>query len=137
MQRQFGRRPNVLDSANALRNKELAPRVGFEPTACRLTAEMIENLSALSGVAYEKSGAISPSLVAPTPAPTPAADTIPILRNSHTNLFNFRAHPASGASDTIEPQSPISMLRIADPKFCFPKIRRPDLQPESVQNPAP
>jgi len=31
----------------------LALRVGFEPTACRLTAEMIENLSALSGVAYE------------------------------------------------------------------------------------
>ena len=37
----------------------------------RLTAEMIQNLSALSGVAYEKLGAISPSLVAPTPAPTP------------------------------------------------------------------
>ncbi len=51
----------------------LAPRVGFEPTACRLTAEMIENLSALSGVAYEKLGAIFPSLVAPTPAPTPMA----------------------------------------------------------------
>src|SRR5437016_14114926 len=31
---------------------------------------MIENLSALSGVAYEKLGAIFPSLVAPTPAPT-------------------------------------------------------------------
>ena len=39
----------------------------------RLTAEMIENLSALSGVAYEKLGAIFPSLVAPTPAPTPMA----------------------------------------------------------------
>jgi hypothetical protein len=34
---------------------------------------MIENLSALSGVAYEKLGAIFPSLVAPTPAPTPMA----------------------------------------------------------------
>jgi hypothetical protein len=31
---------------------------------------MIENLSALSGVAYEKSGAIFPFLVAPKPAPT-------------------------------------------------------------------
>jgi len=31
---------------------------------------MIENLSALSGVAYEKLGAIFPSLVAPIPAPT-------------------------------------------------------------------
>jgi hypothetical protein len=37
----------------------------------RLTAEMNENLSVLSGVAYEKLGAIFPSLVAPTPAPTP------------------------------------------------------------------
>ncbi len=54
----------------ALTNGKLAPRVGFEPTASRLTAEMIENLSALSGVAYEKLGAIFPSLVAPTPAPT-------------------------------------------------------------------
>jgi hypothetical protein len=31
---------------------------------------MIENLSALSGVAYEKLGAIFPFLVAPNPAPT-------------------------------------------------------------------
>jgi len=36
----------------------------------RLTAEMIENLSALSGVAYENLGAIFPSLIAPKPAPT-------------------------------------------------------------------
>ena len=38
----------------------------------RLTAEMIENLSALSGVAYEKLGAVFPFLAAPKPAPTPA-----------------------------------------------------------------
>jgi hypothetical protein len=50
--------------------RELAPRGGFEPPTFRLTAERIENLSALSGVAYEKLGAIFPSLVAPTPAPT-------------------------------------------------------------------
>jgi hypothetical protein len=50
--------------------RELAPRGGFEPPTFRLTAEMIENLSALSGVAYEESGAIFPSVVAPTPAPT-------------------------------------------------------------------
>ena len=31
---------------------------------------MIENLSALSGVAYEKLGAIVPFFVAPNPAPT-------------------------------------------------------------------
>jgi hypothetical protein len=52
----------------------MAPRARFELATLRLTAEMIENLTALSGVAYEKSGAIFPSLVAPTPAPTPAAD---------------------------------------------------------------
>src|SRR5258708_39564998 len=40
--------------------KELAPRGGFEPPTFRLTAEMIENLTALSGVAYEKLGAIFP-----------------------------------------------------------------------------
>jgi len=37
----------------------------------RLTGECSKNLSALSGVAYEKLGAIFPSLVAPKPAPTP------------------------------------------------------------------
>jgi hypothetical protein len=50
--------------------KGLAPRGGFEPPTFRLTAEMTENLTALSGVAYENLGAIFPSLVAPTPAPT-------------------------------------------------------------------
>jgi hypothetical protein len=40
----------------------------------RLTAEMIENLSAASGLAYKKLRAIFPSLVAPAPAPTLAAD---------------------------------------------------------------
>ena len=52
----------------------LAPPARFGSTTLRLTAEMLKNLSALSGVAYEKLGAIFPSLVAPTPAPTPAAD---------------------------------------------------------------
>ncbi len=49
---------------------DLAPQARFELATLRLTAEMIENLSALSGVAYEQLGAIFPSLVAPTPAPT-------------------------------------------------------------------
>src|SRR5579864_2376747 len=49
----------------------LAPRARFELATLRLTAESIKNLSALSGVAYEKLGAIFPFLVAPTPAPTP------------------------------------------------------------------
>jgi hypothetical protein len=36
-------------------------------TTVLFTAEMIENQSALSGVAYEQLGAMFPSLVAPTP----------------------------------------------------------------------
>jgi len=48
----------------------MAPRARFELATLRLAAEMIENLSALSGVAYEKFGAIFPFLVAPNPAPT-------------------------------------------------------------------
>ncbi len=48
----------------------MALRARFELATLRLTAEMIENLSALSGVAYEKLGVIFPFLVAPTPAPT-------------------------------------------------------------------
>src|SRR6266446_6094544 len=53
-----------------LNAKGLAPRARFELATLRLTAEMIENLSALSGVAYEKLGASFPSLVAPASAPT-------------------------------------------------------------------
>lgn len=40
------------------------PRVGFDPTACQLTAEIVQNLSALPGVANEESGAIFASRVA-------------------------------------------------------------------------
>ena len=65
----FGRRPNDLRSFNSLRQIRLAPRVGFEPTASRLTAEQVKNLSAVSGVAYRKLGAILTSLAAPNPAP--------------------------------------------------------------------
>ena len=53
-----------------LNARDLAPRARFELATLRLTAEMIENLSALSGVAYEKLGAVFPFLVAPNPAPT-------------------------------------------------------------------
>ena len=45
------------------------PGLDSELAALRLTAEMIENLSALSGVGYKKIGAILPSLAAPNPAP--------------------------------------------------------------------
>jgi hypothetical protein len=54
---------------NSLSRKKLAPRVGFEPTACRLTAEEVKNLSAASGVAYIRLGAILTFLTAPNSAP--------------------------------------------------------------------
>ena len=38
-------------------------------TTLRLTAEAVKNLSAASGVAYRRFGAILTSLVAPNPAP--------------------------------------------------------------------
>jgi hypothetical protein len=47
----------------------MAPRARFELATLRLTAELTENLSALSGVACKKMGARLPSLVAPKPAP--------------------------------------------------------------------
>jgi hypothetical protein len=69
-------------SASHLRNV----KAGLEPATLRLTAEMIENLSALSGVAYEKLGAIFPSLVAPTPAPTAAADEKALSRKERMEV---------------------------------------------------
>ena len=39
-------------------------------TSIRLTAEVVKNLSVLSGVAYMHFGAILASLAAPNPAPT-------------------------------------------------------------------
>ena len=47
----------------------MAPRARFELATLRLTAEEIQNLSALSGVAYKKVGAVFPFLAAPNPAP--------------------------------------------------------------------
>ena len=47
----------------------MAPRARIELATLRLTAEEVQNLSALSGVAYRKLGAILCSLVAPNPAP--------------------------------------------------------------------
>ena len=49
-------------------NLELAPQARFELATLRLTAEVFENLCALSGVAYKKSGAILALLGAPNPA---------------------------------------------------------------------
>jgi len=47
----------------------MAPRARFELATLRLTAEVIQNLSAASGVAYMRLGAILASLAAPSPAP--------------------------------------------------------------------
>jgi hypothetical protein len=47
----------------------MAPRARFELATLRLTAEVVKNLSAASGVAYMKSGAILTLLAAPNPAP--------------------------------------------------------------------
>jgi hypothetical protein len=49
--------------------EEVAPRARFELATLPLTAEEVKNLSAASGVAYRKFGAILASLVAPKPAP--------------------------------------------------------------------
>ena len=69
----------------------------------RLTAEMIENLIALSGVAYEKLGAIFPSLVAPTPAPTAAAE--PDARLQQLLPFSLTAN-VYNKSDWITSSAP-------------------------------
>jgi hypothetical protein len=47
----------------------MAPRARFELATLRLTAEVAKNLSAASGVAYKKSGAIPASQAAPNHAP--------------------------------------------------------------------
>jgi hypothetical protein len=65
----FGRKPNALQSFNLLKTWRLAPWARFELATLRLTAESGKNLSALSGVAYTKLGAILTSLAAPNPAP--------------------------------------------------------------------
>ena len=54
---------------NRLNSKDLAPRARFELATLRSTAEVSKNLSAVSGVAYRKSGAILAYLIAPNPAP--------------------------------------------------------------------
>ena len=71
----FGKQNERMTFRKQFNFKKLAPRARFELATLRLTAEMIENLSALSGVAYEKLGAIFPFLVAPKPAPTPMHTT--------------------------------------------------------------
>jgi len=65
----------------------LAPRARFELATLRLTAEDAKNLSALSGVAYKKVGAILTFLVAPNPAP---------------NFFNPNQPEDSGNADSTE-----------------------------------
>jgi len=47
----------------------MAPRARFELATLRLTAKARKNLSAVSGVAYEESGAIFSTLAEPNVAP--------------------------------------------------------------------
>ena len=70
----------------------MAPRARFELATLRLTAERSENLSALSGVAYEKSGAILTLLAAPNPAPKKYLQTVGHLKcySYNTASDNFR-----------------------------------------------
>jgi len=60
-----------------LNARGLAPRARFELATLRLTAERDKNLSAASGVAYIRRGAILTFLAAPNPAPKS-------IRNQHT-----------------------------------------------------
>ena len=64
------KRKEQKPSVTKLKKKEnLAPRARFELATLRLTAEVVKNLSAASGVAYMESGAILTLLAAPNPAP--------------------------------------------------------------------
>ena len=65
--RSLGQRHRVRHVSSHRRNVCAA----LHPATLRLTAEMLESLSALSGIAYEKLGAIFPVLPALTPPPTP------------------------------------------------------------------
>jgi hypothetical protein len=64
---------------------------------------MLRNLSALSGVAYEKLGAIFPSLIAPTPAPTRATDVR--KRSSKGAQVNYKIHSEPPARNATAPSS--------------------------------
>ena len=59
----------------------MAPRARFELATLRLTAEAVKNLSALSGVAYKKLGAIFSSLAAPNVAPKIRATIGEVVNN--------------------------------------------------------
>jgi len=61
----------IQENVDEKQHKRMAPRARFELAIRRgeLTAESSKNLSAVSGVAKKKSGAVLPTLVAPNPAP--------------------------------------------------------------------
>jgi len=64
-----------MEFQKCLSAKDLAPRARFELATLRLTAEVVKNLSAVSGVAYRKFGAILIFLTAPNPAPKNYSDS--------------------------------------------------------------
>ena len=59
----------------------MAPRARFELATLRLTADGSENLSAVSGVAYERLGAILTLLAAPNVAPKIRATIAEVVDN--------------------------------------------------------
>src|SRR6266404_6249018 len=102
----------------------LAPRVGFEPTASRLTAERDKNLSAASGVAYIRLGAILTFLAAPNLAPKS-------IRNQHTTadalcpttpfLASDRHGTVSWLNRSYDESSPV-ILAFDDQLVCTPIV---------------
>src|SRR6267378_3682627 len=74
----------------------MAPRARFELATLRLTAERDKNLSAASGVAYIRLGAILPLLAAPNLAPKS-------IRNQHTT------------ADALCPTTPFLELPVRQP----------------------
>jgi len=74
----------------------MAPRARFELATLRLTAERDKNLSAASGVAYIRLGAILPLLAAPNLAPKS-------IRNQHTT------------ADALGPTTPFLELPVRQP----------------------
>jgi hypothetical protein len=84
--------------------RELDPRARFELATLWLTAGVDKNLSALSGVAYKKLGAIFPFLVALNPAPNTGA--FPYHAAISVKQRGLAAAPRGEAARCWKPQRP-------------------------------
>ena len=90
----------------------LKPAVNHEEPASRLTAEVIKNLRAESGVAYVRLGAILTLLAAPEPAPKFSAALKGSRRVGHRAWLGLEQ---SGALQ-FAPLSPVLKIRPRPPK---------------------